>query len=213
MSKTITLFFAQNPLLEKYAQMELVNIMSLASYIENSSLEADRKTTTSSIAMQIRRYIKSLPSKNLSLNSSINTSCKLISRSGISELIYNKTEKNRAYSQHIFQKLIKRNQFVSLVEGEKEIVIITDFPYDKLTGLAETRKYMCKRTQDLGYISIDLPMKLREVVGVYNTITSIFTTHQIPIHSFHTIGGEVVILVKNRDLIKTQKALNEMVGR
>ena len=49
-------------------------------------------------------------------------------------------------------------------------------------------------------------------MGIYSHITSILAVADIPIHSFHTIGGEILILVKNEVLVKTQEVLKNSLG-
>ncbi|MDP9249618.1 MAG: ACT domain-containing protein [bacterium] len=204
-SKVVTDFLLKNPLLTKYAQMNLVNITSLAHFIKETK---ESQGTIASLSMSIRRYLAQLPKYKTKSSDSLTISFNLVSRSNLSEFIFNKTKEKRQLSQDLFQIISKTKNFSCLIEGEKEIVLLTDYPLEGLPRIEFLKKMISHHTQKLGFISIDLPIKLREVIGVYSRITSALAIAQIPIHSFHTIGGEVLILVKNEDLIKTQEVIS-----
>jgi len=208
MSKAIETFLAQNPLLTKYVQMGLVKITSLARYIKDTNTSFDKDTTTASISMSIRRYFLTLPTDKPNSIIDFKTPLNLIVRSNLSELIFVKDTKNRLLSRNIFQQIDDAKYFSCLVEGEKEIVLITDFNLNELLKKNNLKKHISNKTSGLGFISIDLPISLRQVVGVYSRITSALAVAQIAIHSFHTLGGEILILVENRDLLKAQEVLS-----
>ena len=81
--------------------------------------------------------------------------------------------------------------------------MMTDCSLHELMKESNVQKSISYQTTRLGFISVNLPIRLREVVGVYGLITSTLAVAQIPIHSFHTIGGEILILVKNEDLFRS----------
>lgn len=207
MSKAVETFLIQNPLLTRYVQMGLVNITSLALYIKKTNSSFDKSNTKTSIAMSIRRYFAKLPIFKPTLPVFSNKPFHLVVRTNLTEFIFIKDEEKRLLSQSIFKKISSTKHFSCLVEGEKEIVLITDCDSNELIGENNLKRLIFHHTTGLGYISVDLPISLREVVGVYSLITSTLAVAQIPIHSFHTIGGEIIILVKNRDLLKAQEVL------
>lgn len=213
MSKVVEAFLAQNPLLSKYVQMGLVNITSLAQYLKENNSTNVRANTVASIAMSIRRHIAKLPATKPPSPIPQNIPLNLVVRSNITELIFAKDKDNRSLSRRIFQEISSTKDFSCLVEGEKEVVLITDRNLHQLMTKNNLQKTISHQTTGLGFISVDLPIRLREVVGVYSLITSTLAVAQIPIHSFHTIGGEILILVKNEDLISAQEVLStSLVG-
>ena len=206
MSKVVATFLVQNPLLSRYVRMGLVNITSLAHLIKKSNPTLDESISATSIAMAIRRHFAKLPKHEDTLSLFSKTPLQLVVRSNITELIFTKNDRNKSLSRTIFQNISDTNHFSCFVEGEKELVLITD-NLDKLFEKDVLQQTAHTQTKNLGFVSVNLPISLREVVGVYSLITSTLAVAQIPIHSFHTLGGEILILVKNEDLTKTQEVL------
>jgi hypothetical protein len=207
MSKTIKIFFQKNPLLARYAELGLINITSLAEHIEKTNPSSEKKSSIASIAMTIRRYLANLPKNTSIQHLSLELPLNFVVRSNLQEVIFTKSDKRRDLVQEIFQQLSNQNGFSCLIEGEKEVVLLTNYPLGEILKEIPIKEQLIRYTHDLGFISIDLPISLREVVGVYSHITSVLAVADISIHSFHTIGGEILILVKNEDLVKTQEIL------
>jgi len=210
-SKAVETFFIQNPLLSRYVRMGLVNITALAQHMKKRGFGLDSKNTVSAIAMTIRRYFIKLPTVDATAFIFSNTPYHLVVRSNISELIFTKDTDKRLLSRSIFQKISNLKHFSCLVEGEREIVVMTDCSLHELMKESNVQKSISYQTTRLGFISVNLPIRLREVVGVYGLITSTLAVAQIPIHSFHTIGGEILILVKNEDLSVAQEVLANLL--
>jgi aspartokinase len=155
--------------------------------------------------MNVRRYIARLPKPVKPSISASDSASHVVTRANLEELIFNKNNKNRETCLNLFNELSKTKYFSCLVEGEKEIVLLTDcILIEKLKKISKLVSY---HTIGLGYISVDFSIKLREVVGIYGVVTSALASANISIHSFHTIGGEILILVKNEDLIKAQEVI------
>ncbi len=200
-------YFQIYPYLTQYAQMGFINIASFSRYIKENSREIDNNISIAAIGMEIRRYLTRLPKlQNLTLDFS-KFHLKLVTRSNLQELIFSKSPENRQTALDLFKYISKTKHFTCLVEGEKEIVLLTDHSLNYFLKRKDLIKNISYHTSGLGFISIDFPLKLRKAVGVYSFITSALMSATIPIHSFHTIGGEILIIVKNEDLIKTQETL------
>lgn len=207
MSNITLSYLKTNPLLTKYAQLGLVNINSLARYIKTTTQGINKNDTVASIGMNIRRYISHLPSI---VKPSINTNTNklhVVTRANLEELIFTKNSANRQVCLDLFHQLNKTKYFSCLVEGEKEIVLLADCVLNGKLSAKKAVKNASYHTTGLGYISIDFSINLREIVGIYGCITSALASANISIHSFHTIGGEILILVRNDDLIKAQEVL------
>lgn len=205
MSTITTEFLKKHPLLILYTQMGLININALARYIKENSMEMDL-SSSAAISMDIRRYLSKMP-KQKKPHFTLEP-LHIVTRTHIQEFVFNNNMQNRKICLALFDRIAKLNQFSCIVEGEKEIVFITN----SFTPLGkDEKKNISFHTEGLGFISIDFPMKMREVIGIYNYITSALMLANISIHAFHTIGGEILILVKNDDLLKTQEALSSIL--
>lgn len=201
MSTTIS-YLKTHPLLAAYVQEGLINITSLARYIKEN--EGDSKNSSvAAIGMDIRRYMATLPKQKKSTFITQKQHFRIVTRTNIQEIIFDKNIQNRKTCMSLFKRISQEKYFSCIVEGEREIVLITDYQFSKKDILQSSY-----HTKDLGFVSIDFPIQLRKVVGVYSYITSELMLSNISIHSFHTIGGEILILVENKDLIKAQEVLN-----
>lgn len=207
MSTIIKSYLKANPFLTKYVKLGLVNINSLARYIKKADRGVDKKISTAALGMDIRRQISQLPNLEKPHFSPSDLHLHIVTRTNIQEFIFNKSGKNRQSCLDLFNEISRSKYFTCLVEGEKEMVLLTDYSLDKLATNKNIKKIISFHTTGLGFISIDFPISLRKVAGVYSYITSALALADISIHSFHTIGGEILILVKNEDLIRAQEVL------
>ena len=212
MSKPISKFIKHYPLLISYAQKGLINFIALASFIKENDHEIDSSVSLTTIGMDIRRQVAKLPQSPVIPLDFSKYVLQLVARTNIQELILNKSSENRKQCLEIIQKISQTKHFISIVEGEKEMVLITDHPLKEILKQNNLEKNITHHTNDLGFISINFPIELRQAIGVYSFITTLLTEENISIHSFHTIGGEILLLVKNEDLTRTQEILQESLS-
>lgn len=194
------------PYLTKYAQSGLINFNALARLI-------GQKRKLSAVAMELRRYVAKLPKVTITPFDFSKYSFQLVTRTNVHEIILTKTIDNREMCLKVVNQVSQTKYFITLVEGEKEIVVMTDYPLMELINNPEMKKVISHFTQDLGFISVNFPIEMRGILGIYSLVTSSLAEAYIPIHSFHTIGGEILILVKNSDLVKTQEVLQFLFFR
>ncbi|MDO8609350.1 MAG: hypothetical protein Q7R95_02290, partial [bacterium] len=183
MSNTVQSYLNTNPTITKYTQLGLININSLARYIKENVKEIDKNDTIASIGMNIRRYMLQLPRLSKSHIGSSNDKLHVITRTNLEELIFNKNNINRKTCLNLFNVISKTTYFSCLIEGEKEMVLLTDYPLKEKLPKIHNSKLISYHTTGLGYISIDFSIKLREVVGIYGCITSALASALISIHS------------------------------
>lgn len=211
MSNTIKGYLQSNPIIARYVQNGLININSLARFIKKNNLYSQGDNSVAAIGMDIRRRMKQLPDMEQPTFDSTEQKLHVVVRTNIEELIFNKNEKNRQTCLNIFHQISQSKHFSCLVEGEREIVLLTDYSLDILIKKERLKKIITLHTNGLGFISIDFPITLRKVAGIYSQVTSALFLSHISIHSFHTIGGEILILVKNEDLLKAQEILTSFI--
>lgn len=196
-----------NPIITRYVQNGLINVNSLARFIKKNNLYNEGANSVAGIGMDIRRQIRQLPDMEKPTFDSTEQKLHIVIRTNVEELIFKKSEKNRQTCLNIFHYISQLKHFSCLVEGEREMVLMTDHSLNDLINQKHLNKIISYHTTELGFISIDFPITLRKVAGVYSQVTSALFLAGISIHSFHTIGGEILILVKNEDLLKAQEIL------
>jgi hypothetical protein len=213
MSNVISNFLKQYPLLLSYAHKGLINLNALARYIKENSAQIDESVTITAVGMDLRRYIAKLPASLTSPIDFRKYSLQVISRSNIREIVVDKDVKNRNYCLDIVNKISKTKSFITIVEGEKEIVLMTDHPVEKILQKGKIEKNIKSYIGELSFVSINFPIELRLSPGIYSIITSSLAEANISIHSFHTIGGEILILIGDEDLAKTQEILQMLLSK
>lgn len=204
MSRSIQIYLRKHPLLTHYARYGLVNFNALARLIKRFNKDS---SSLAALGMKIRRYIAKTPKVLVVPFDFSKYSLQLITRTNIHEIILNKNHANRKKCLIVVSEISQTKYFVSIVEGEKEIVVMTDQPFKELLEIKGLKNIVNHKTSDLGYISVNFPIELRDVPGIYSLITSSLAEAEISIHSFHTIGGEILILVKNMNLTHAQEVL------
>lgn len=207
MSNAISHFLKLHPLISVYAQKGLINLNALSRYIKEIGHEADSSISDAAMGMDLRRYLSKLPKTEETIVDFSKYPLQLVVRTNINEVVLNKNNENRKLYIRIINKISQTKYFISIVEGEKEIVLMTDYSLKELLEKEKTKNNITHYINGLSFISINFPIELRLVPGIYNIITSCLAEMNISIHSFHTIGGEILILVKEQDLHKTQETL------
>lgn len=211
MSNAISTFLKSHPLLTSYAQKGLINLNALSRYIKENNNQINNSVSLAAMGMDLRRYLSKLQKIPITSFNFSKYSLQLVVRTNINEIVLNKNIKNRKWCLDFSQKISQTKYFISTVEGEREIVVMTDYPLNELLKKDRLKNFITFYIDGLSFISINFPIELRLVPGVYNVITSSLAEVNIPIHSFHTIGGEILILVKNNDLAKTQQILQSLL--
>lgn len=212
MSNPIANFLRKYPLLVAYAQKGLINFTALSRLIKENSKQIGKSTTLAALGMNVRRTISKLPKAQITPIDFSKYPLQLVTRTNICELVLNKNFENRKRCLNIVNKISQTKYFISIVEGEKEIVVMTDHPLKKVLQNKTLKNIVTHNTENLGFISVNFPIELRLVPGVYNLITTSLVAANISIHSFHTIGGEILILVKNEDLVHAQETLQSLLA-
>ncbi|KKR32882.1 MAG: hypothetical protein UT63_C0029G0007 [Candidatus Gottesmanbacteria bacterium GW2011_GWC2_39_8] len=210
MSNKASFLLRKYPLITRYARNGLVNFVALAKLIKENSKKTGESVSVAALSMDLRRYIAKQPQVSVSPFDFSKYSLQLVTRTNIHEIILNKNQENRKRCLEIVYQISKTKHFVTMVEGEKEIVVMTDHPLKDLLK-KKIKNLINNYTDNLGFISVNFPIELRGVPGVYGLITSTLSDMGISIHSFHTIGGEILILVKNVDLVTTQEVLQSLL--
>lgn len=204
MSNLVESKLKKYPLLTRYAQSGLVNFNALARLFGNDKGRA-------AVGMKLRRYISGLPKTSLVPFDFTKYHLQLVTRTNIQEMILDKSLNNRKICLDVINTISRTKYFVSVVEGEREIVLMTDYPLKKLFNKGRFKSVISYLTNDLSFISVNFPVEMRQVPGIYSLVTSSLADANISIHSFHTIGGEILILVKNKDLLKSHEVLKSLL--
>lgn len=211
MSNVILTYLKRHPLLTSYIQSDLINLNALARYIKVNTKQISKDVSLAALSMELRRSTAKLPKGEIISLDFSKYSLQFVTRTNIFELILNKTSENRQHCLSIVNKISKTKHFISMIEGEKEIVVMTDYPINEILVNKNLKRLITHSTEGLGFISVNFPIELKQVPGVYNYITAGLVETKISIHSFHTIGGEILVLVKNEDIIQTQEVLKSLL--
>ena len=206
MSNDVVTQLRKYPLLLRYAKSGLVNLMALSRLLKSGndapSLEA--------LGMELRRYIAKSHVPPMQAFDFSPYSLQLISRSNIREVILDASEGNRKKALEVAHEITGSKYFVSMMRGEKEIVIMTDYPSKDLLNLKGIKPLITHQTDGLGFVSVDFPIEMRHIPGIYSIVTSALSESEVSIHAFHTIGGEIIILFQEKDLLRAQEVIGSL---
>lgn len=206
MSKSLQIQLYKYPLITEYAKLGLINLMALARIIDPEK----KKGSVEAKSMELRRYFSKAENQTTRIIDFSNYTLQITARTGIREIILRKSHNHFQKSLDITKKISDQGYFSSVIQGERECVIITDIPAQELNKLADQKLILHQKTEDLTFISINLPLELRKEIGVYSLITSALASKNISIQAFHTLGGEVIILLKQSELIRAQETLSSL---
>lgn len=160
-----------------------------------------KKLNLTTISMATRRCLKVMP--KIKRQSKMPKCLDLTTRSNLFEIAVAKNQSSLRISDKLRQVLkLRESDFFSVFQGDYEIVFFTNSNLRKeliknLKGLDITSK-----VDQLAFITVNWSPETKEIPGIYLRITRELALNQISIQSMHTIGSEMMIVLKERDLTK-----------
>ena len=213
LSQLLTSKLQNNPYLLEYLEAGLVNFTALAATLKPTlDQELKRKSSISSISMALRRIVEKAPQKN-KRKALFPAHIDISTRSGIYEVAFASTEKSRGIIEILRNKLvIEEGEYLSIAEGSYEIVILTGQKNKdkvrKILGKFKTTSEL----DDLACVTVNWPKITKDIPGIYYRITRSLALRKISIQSFHTIGSEMMIIVKASDLMHAHESILKLLN-
>ncbi len=205
-------YLEKNPFIKDMLMQGVLNITALAEKIRPYiDLELGKKAKISSISMAIRRAQDNFNKKEMFFwkfpeNLEVSTKSK----------IYEISIEHTKLLPQLLEKIKKsikteEGQFFTHIEGLYEIVFFTNQSHkEKLKSILANEKVTWE-VDDLSLISIEFPKTTKDTPGIYYQITRAIASKSIPIQSYHTIGSELNILIKNKDFTQAYELVSALI--
>jgi aspartokinase len=201
------------PHLLEYMHQGLVNISAVASLIgENSVATFREKPSRAAIGMALRRFLQSHKVEREFHQVHFPRNLEISLRSGIYEVALRRTSKAERLADTIRKEIsVTKGDLLSIVEGSYEIVVFASQSIER-----EILKHLKghPRTSELRYagiVTVNWPPVTKDIPGIYARVTQAFARREISIQSFHTIGAEMMIIVKEDMLTSAYEALSSLL--
>ncbi len=204
-------YLEKNPFIKDMLMQGVLNITALAEKIRpHIEFELEKPVKISSISMSIRRAQEDFGKKEMFVwkfppNLEIST------KSKIYEISIEHTKKLPQLLEKI-KSAIKTDEghFLNHIEGLYEIVFFTNQNNkEKLKTILKNEKITWE-VNNLSLISIEFPKTTKDTPGIYYQITRALASKSIPIQSYHTIGSELNILIKNKDFTSAHELISSL---
>ncbi|MFH1917365.1 MAG: hypothetical protein ABIJ21_08955 [Nanoarchaeota archaeon] len=138
---------------------------------------------------------------------------KISTRTNMASIMVSENSQNAKYlAEFITDPYFMNNEAVRLTKGEEHMKIMisqTDLPRFKKIFTDDLIQHM---ESDLAELNITLTQKACETKGVHARITNEIANHDINIKEAITVLPEIIIFIKNVDLIKTHEAVFSLIS-
>ncbi len=187
----------KQPILLEALRQRLANVSAVAGSLQASvQKQTGTKVTVEAVGMALRRLLSeetSRPKQEWKVPKHI----EITSRTQIYEVAVARSAQSRRTVDIAKRKLeLASGDFLSVIEGSYEIVIFTNQKHK-----ARIRKLIspCDITSELSnlaYVTVNWPRETKDIPGIYFRITGALAMKNVSIQSFHTVGAEMMIFVK-----------------
>lgn len=198
LSNTISTIIQRSPFVLEAMNAGLINVTSLARYLQKDIEEQMRKTvTTASIVMAIKR----LPSNPLMiLDKSISTYMRqlgdIIVRSDLIDYSYQNSPTLLEKQVRLLQRLDQRSKFFyTFCKGVHETTFILSKTLDPLIKEIFADEQLIVSRRELAAVSVMLPTTNMDVYGVYYTILKRLAWQGINVVEVISTSHEITLIV------------------
>ncbi len=204
----------KNPILIEMIHKKLVNISAAAKNLHTKiEKEIGKKVEVAAVSMAIRRFILDYSAKPI-FQFSFPKDIEIATKSKIYEVAIEKTPEISKILEYIYAHIKRhKGEFLSVVEGTYEIVIFTNQKNKQYIQEALRSQNITSECNDLAYATINWEKTTKDIPGIYYQITRELALKNISIQSVHTIGAEMMILVKEDALVDAYRAILDLLKR
>ena len=197
----------KDPILLGFIQMGLANISAVAELL-HTRLELDPSVSYSAVGMAIRRRIQDLIEIEDSTHWEFPDNLEISTSSQIYEIAFRQSSASNNITSKIKKSLdSNKGTFLSIFEGQYEVVVCTNQRNKSLVKKAIPRNKITSEVDDIAYVTVNWDKCTKDIPGIYFRITRALALKGISIQSFHTIGAEMMIMVQSENLSEAHSTL------
>ena len=188
------------------------NVSAIAASLQRSiESELGRSCSRSAIGMAIRRRVSSKKRRAPQLRG-FPKHIEISSRTGIYEVAIPCNEKGREAADKVRRSLqLSKGDILFVAEGNYEIAIKTSRQHKAQLTKALGRIRATSELDNLACVTVNWPSSTKSIPGIYYRVTRALAMREISIQSFHTVGAEMMIFVKDDVLDHTYAAISQML--
>lgn len=153
------------------------------------------KIKTSAMSMALRRLFVARKGEKEKIKKI--KPIEITTRTGIFEIAMKKDAKSVKAAESIRRLFLDKSQdFISVMEGTFEIVLYTNQLHKVSIKKSLPKKSITSEIDNLCCVTVNWPKETKEIPGIYARMTRALAINDISIQSFHTIGSEMTIYIK-----------------
>lgn len=201
------------PVIEEFLLSGIVNVSAMATALKPLVVaRLNREIPVTTIGMALRRY-KSRSGDKLVNKKKFPRRITIRSIGSLSEIAFRIDEKGMRSLAKLSSRLARNKSTVFISgHGAYEISVLADkklMPQiiAEMKGARPTSKI-----KDAACVSVDWPASTKDIAGIYYRVTRALARREISIQSFHTIGAEMMIVVRESDLSRAHATISQLLS-
>jgi len=202
----------QKPYLEQALGRGIVNNAALAEEITPQiEKELRKKVKFSAVNMAIRRLSEKLE-KKVEDKPALTRRYDILMRSDLIEFTVYKIRELPKYIKRLYDIVnLREGDFITITQGMNEVMIITNDRYDKKISSLFPEKSIKKTIKGLCSVTVNIPLKAVESVGLFYSITRALAWENINIVDIVSTLTELTFILNEEDGARAFDALRMMV--
>jgi len=200
------------PVLIDMLQQDLLNISALAEkLLPKIERILRKKIKQTAVSMAIRRVAEDFSNKKI-FQWKFPKNLEVSTRSNIYEIAIKRDPKLVQILSSLQKQIPKKiGMFLSVVDAQYETVFLSNQCNKDIIRKSLKNKEITSEQDNLGFVSVNFEPNTKDIPGIYYRITRALAFNNISIQSFHTIGAEMVILFKNKDLMSAHETIKNLI--
>ncbi len=201
-----------NPFLVELLQQQLINVSAVAvQLVPTIEKGLKKKIKLSAVSMAIRRYTIDR-NKAALFHWKFPKNLEIATKSQIYEVAFERTAKISFIVEQLFREIkLGKGEFLSIIEGTYEIAVFTNQKNKQYVKKAIKSQIITSELDNLAYITVNWEKITKDIPGIYYRITRALAFKNISIQSFHTIGAEMMIFIKEDNLAAAHQVITNLL--
>lgn len=203
-------FIQKNITIQKALEDDIISLRKLAKHI---LLQLDLNISNlDAIISAIRRYDTKQSSQNYKIAKNIIKNTKITSKSDIVAIAIEKDDSTYQILPQLFKQInYNKGEVLRIIQAEESIKIIIDKTnFEKITKIIDSKKIITIE-KDLSEINLHLEDIATKTPGIISTIFTQLMINDINVMETMSCVPEMILFVKEKDLLKCYSVLFNLI--
>ena len=201
------------PVIEEFLLSGLANITAISIVLRPLIVSRlGKRVSPAAIGMALRRY-KARTKRTVPIKKRFPSSIEIRPLTSLVEIGIRKdghTLKRLQAFQH--QLTLRGDEICTIAHGAYEVVILAHQRHTKRIYQSMRDCRFTSEVTQLGCVTVDWPSTTKDIPGIYYRVTRALSRREISIQSFHTIGSEMMILVREDVLPQAYTTIRQLLS-